>query len=388
MKPLMSRRLILFPILVVFAVLFTGGSAFFEKRNLKLQETDVRGDVSTLEESEIPEEFVMSPLNPNFRQSMVWIPGGEFWMGSANKSVLDAQPVHRVQVDGFWMDQYLVTNQDFAEFVDETGYITIAERRLDPKDHPDLPPELLEPGSIIFSPRIERADVGISGSAYWRWQPGANWRHPEGPQSDLRGRELMPVIHVSYTDAEAYAKFRGKRLPTEAEWEFAARGGLDRMPFSWGTEFRPAGKFMANTWQGNFPYFDSAEDGFKGLSPVGSFPPNGYELFDMTGNVWQWVSDWYRDDYFREFAKQAVVRNPRGPDKSENELDPSLKKRVQKGGSYLCTDAYCSNLDPAARRHGDIWSGSPQVGFRLVTSDPKNASQAEKRKFSQINTEL
>ncbi|WP_413578689.1 formylglycine-generating enzyme family protein [Bdellovibrio sp. HCB290] len=382
MKTRFSRKYYFFSVLILLTGLFVGGSTLYDYRHLQLQETQTRGEVFSSED-EISADTAMSPLNPNFSQSMVWIPGGEFWMGSENQTVLDAQPVHRVHVDGFWMDQYLVTNRDFGEFVNDTGYITIAERRLDPKDHPDLPAELLEPGAIIFSPRIERTDLGISGSTYWRWQPGANWQHPEGPLSDLRGRELMPVIHVSYTDAEAYAKWRGKRLPTEAEWEFAARGGLDRMPYSWGKEFRPAGKFMANTWQGNFPYFDSAEDGFKGLSPVGSYPPNGYGLFDMTGNVWQWVSDWYRADYFKLLAKGMIAKNPPGPESSENELDPSFKKRVQKGGSYLCTDSFCSNLDPAARRRGDIWSGSPQVGFRLVTSEPANVSHSKWKKYSQ-----
>ncbi|WP_210415724.1 formylglycine-generating enzyme family protein [Bdellovibrio sp. ZAP7] len=375
-----SRKILLFAAIIIGLGFFVGGSTAISQ----LHSPFTQGDIAGLPESDFSDDVAaaMKPSNPNFGQSMVWIPGGEFWMGSNNPSVIDAQPEHRVHIDGFWMDQYLVTNRDFMDFVDETGYVTVAERRLDPKDYPDLPAELLAPGAIIFSPRIERTDLGISGSVYWRWQPGANWRHPEGPGSDLRGRELMPVIHVSYADAEAYANFRGKRLPTEAEWEYAARGGLDRMPFSWGKDFRPSGKFMANTWQGNFPYFDSAEDGFKGLSPVGSFPPNGYGLYDMTGNVWQWVSDWYRADYFKHQADKVTV-NPQGPKSSEKGPDPSYKKRVQKGGSYLCTDSYCSNLDPGARRRGDVWSGSPQVGFRLVTSEPANASFTFKQKFSQ-----
>lgn len=281
------------------------------------------------------EELAFSPGNPNLGQSMMWIPGGDFWMGSGNSAGKGISPFHKVHVDGFWMDQYLVTNRDFAEFVDETGYLTVAERRLDRREYPELPPEFLEPGALVFSPQTASHELEGSESL-WRWQPGANWRHPEGPQSDLKGRELFPVIHVSYQDAEAYAKWRGKRLPTEAEWEYAARGGLDRKPFSWGDEFKPHGRFMANTWQGDFPFQNTHEDGFSGLSPVGSFPANGYGLYDMTGNVWQWVSD----------------------------------LSVQKGGSYLCTDVYCSHFNPGSRRHGDIWSGSPQVGFRLVTSDP------------------
>ncbi|WP_413561498.1 formylglycine-generating enzyme family protein [Bdellovibrio sp. HCB209] len=365
-----SKKILIFPVFILFGSLFVGGSTFLPDQTVSFDDEMM---IRHLDEEPMlfgDAEKAMNPANPDFSQSMVWIPGGEFWMGSQNPEVLDAQPIHKVHVDGFWMDQYLVTNRDFKEFTDETGYVTVAERRLDPKDHPDLPLELLEPGAIIFSPRIERTDLGISSSVYWRWQVGANWRHPEGPMSSIDGRELMPVIHISYADAEEYARWRGKRLPTEAEWEFAARGGLDRMPYTWGHDFRPEGKFMANTWQGNFPYYDSAEDGHKGLSPVGSYPPNGYGLYDMTGNVWQWVSDWFRADYYDSLAGQSVVVNPEGPKTSEKSNDPTERKRVQKGGSYLCTDSYCSNLDPGARRRGDIWSGSPQVGFRLVTSDP------------------
>lgn len=338
---LTSKKIFLLPIFMLISIFISAGSRNAASSSAIIDDSEAELDFSSYQ------DLAFSPGNPYLGQSMMWIPGGDFWMGDSS--------FHKVHVDGFWMDQYLVTNRDFSEFVEQTGYETIAERRLNPADYPGLPAELLEPGSMVFSPPSSTHELEVAGS-FWRWQPGANWRHPEGPQSNLKGRELFPVIHVSYQDAEEYAKWRGKRLPTEAEWEYAARGGLDRKAFSWGDQFQPRGKFMANTWQGNFPFQNTAADGFSGLSPVGSFPANGYGLYDMTGNVWQWTSD-----------------NARDPQ------EPWVKKHVQKGGSYLCTDAFCSNFNPGARRQGDIWSGSPQVGFRLVTSEPVTASHREKK---------
>lgn len=298
---------------------------------------------------------------------MVWIHGGDFWMGDANPDSVDAHPVHKVHVDGFWMDQYPVTNEEYAEFVAATGYVTVAERILNPEEYPNVPAEMLEPGSVIFDPpkSIEHSN----GHIWWHWQKGANWKHPDGPQSDLRGREKFPVVQIAYEDAEAYAQWKGKRLPTEAEWEYAARGGLDRKTYSWGDELHPQGKFMANFWQGDFPLRNLSEDGFQGPSPVGSFPANAFGLYDMTGNVWQWTSDWYRPDYYKTLSKMTVVKNPQGPEAALDPEEPRVRKRVQKGGSYLCSEEYCGGLRPGFRGKGDIMGGSPQVGFRLVQDD-------------------
>jgi len=299
---------------------------------------------------------------------MVWIPGGEFWMGSEEPMFPDARPVHKVHVDGFWMDRATVTNEQFAQFVKATGYVTAAERPADPVQYPGAPPEMLKPGAPVFTP--PSAPVPLNNLVnWWRWQQGADWRHREGPESNIQGREKHAVVQIAYEDATAYAKWAGKRLPTEAEWEFAARGGLDRKPFVWGDEDTPGGKHMANTFQGHFPDKDSAEDGFRATAPVCSYPTNGYGLCDMSGNVWQWTSDWYRPDYYQTLAAQgAVVRNPQGPDDSYDPSDPGVPKRVQKGGSFLCTDQYCMRYRPGGRGKGEAAIGASNVGFRLVQS--------------------
>ena len=305
-------------------------------------------------------------VRPPAVADMVRIPGGEFWMGSDHADMEDARPVHRVYVDAFLMDRTEVTNDQFAAFVAATGYLTVAERTPDPKDFPGAKPEDLVPGSVVFTPpphAVALADAYV----WWRYVKGASWRHPEGPASDLKGRGNHPVVHVAWEDAAAYAKWAGKRLPTEAEFEFAARGGLDRQPYVWGKEFKPGGKFQANTFQGHFPDTNTAEDGFTGTAPVGSFPPNGYGLSDMAGNVWEWCADWYRADYYEQIARSgAVVRNPQGPADSFDPGEPGIAKRVQKGGSFLCTDQYCARYMPGARGKGEASTGTNHVGFRCV----------------------
>ncbi len=294
---------------------------------------------------------------------MVWIPGGEFWMGSDSAMFRDAQPVHKVRVRGFWMDKTPVTNAQFERFVKATGYVTVAERTLDPKEYPGAPPEMLKPGAPVFTPPAKPVPLN-NPLGWWKWESGADWRHPEGPGSNVRGRENHPVVQVAWEDAAAYAKWAGKRLPTEAEWEFAARGGLDRNEFVWGNEQQPDGKQMANTFQGHFP--DSEQ--FHGTTPVCSFPANRYGLCDMAGNVWQWVADWYRADYYRQLAGQGeVADNPQGPLDSYDPSEPGVKKRVQKGGSFLCTDQYCGRFRPGGRGKGDVSTGASHVGFRLVS---------------------
>jgi len=280
----------------------------------------------------------------------------------------DAQPIHRVSVDGFWMDATEVTNEQFEQFVKATGYVTIAERAPSREEFPGVPVEQLVAGSVVFTP--SRQPVALNNLyQWWRYQHGANWRHPDGPQSNLDGRENYPVVHIAYPDAEAYAKWAGKRLPTEAEWEFAARGGVAGGLYPWGNDLTPGGKWMANIYQGRFPQEggDSGEDGFKGVAPVAQFPANGYGLYDMAGNVWEWCSDWYRPDYYETLAQRGgVSRNPPGPDNSFDPSEPNEKKRVHRGGSFLCTDQYCTRYLLGTRGKGEVNTGSNHVGFRCV----------------------
>jgi sulfatase modifying factor 1 len=303
-------------------------------------------------------------------KGMVWIPGGEFSMGCEDPAMRDARPFHRVALDGFWMDQTEVTNEEFGRFVKATGYVTVAERQLNPKDFPGAPPENLVSGSVVFTPPDKKVPLD-DHFVWWRYVPGASWRHPNGPGSDLKGKERNPVVHIAFEDAGAYAKWAGKRLPTEAEFEFAARGGLDRKRFVWGDEFKPGGKFQANTFQGHFPDTNTGEDGFIGTAPVGTFTPNGFGLFDMAGNVWEWTSDWYRPDYYQALAAtRQVARNPQGPADSLDPAEPGVAKRVQKGGSFLCTDEYCARYMPGARGKGEPDTGTNHLGFRCVRSAP------------------
>jgi len=299
-------------------------------------------------------------------EGMVWIPAGEFSMGTQESMFPDTQPIHRVAVNGFWMDKTEVTNEQFEKFVNETGYVTIAERKPRSEDFPGAPPDKLVAGSIVFTP----PDAAVPLNDYmqwWSYVAGANWRHPEGPQRDLKGREKHPVVHTSWEDANAYAKWAGGRLPTEAEFEWAARGGLDRKKYVWGDEFKLNGKFQANTFQGNFPDSNTGEDGFLATAPVGSFEPNSFGLFDVAGNVWEWCSDWYRADYYQTLAGQgSISRNPAGPVDSSDPNEPGVPKRVTKGGSFLCTDQYCSRYMPGGRGKEAPDTGTNHLGFRLV----------------------
>jgi sulfatase modifying factor 1 len=312
---------------------------------------------------------------------MTWIPGGEFSMGAQDppdmqhdmvgmNATTDSRPVHRVYVDGFWMDKTDVTNAEFARFVAATHYITVAERKPKAEDFPGAPPEVLVPGAVVFSPPPNAVPLNDQ-LQWWSYVKGANWRHPTGPSSDIKGKENYPVVSVAYEDALAYAKWAGKRLPTEAEWEFAARGGLAGKPFVWGDTFKPGGKFMANTFQGHFPNKNTDDDGFITASPVTTFPPNGYGLYDMAGNVWQWVSDWYRPDYYKRLAASgSVSRNPAGPGDSMDPAEPGVPKRVMRGGSFLCTDQYCSRYMVGTRGKGEVSTGTNHLGFRCVKQVP------------------
>jgi formylglycine-generating enzyme len=299
---------------------------------------------------------------------MAWIPGGRFWMGTNHME--DAQPVHEVEVKGFWMDRTDVTNKEFARFVQATGYKTIAERPLDPKEFPNLAPEDLVPGSVVFTPPSGPVPLDHP-LAWWSFVKGANWQHPEGPGSNLQGKEKYPVVHIAWADAQAYAKWAGKRLPTEAEWEFAARGGLDGEEFAWGNALMPGGKHMANIWQGNFPSQNSCEDGYERTSPVTAFPPNGYGVYDMIGNVWEWTTDWWSARHEADAAKACCIpANPRGGPESTS-YDPCqplsrIPRKVIKGGSHLCAPNYCRRYRPAARHAEPVDTSTSHLGFRCI----------------------
>ena len=300
---------------------------------------------------------------------MVWIPGGTFRMGS-DRHYPEEAPAHDVTVGGFWIDRAPVTNSAFLRFVNATGYVTFAEIPPDPKDYPGALPEMLRAGSLVFSPPRHQVDLA-NWSQWWRFKFGANWRRPYGTRSSIAGRHNHPVVHVAYRDAEAYAAWAGKELPTEAEWEFAARGGLDNAEFAWGDEFTPIGRHMANTWQGAFPHENLKTDGWERTSPVGAFPTNGYGLYDMIGNVWEWTTDWYAPRHDTDPAKPCCIPvNPRAG-REEESYDPCqpeirIPRKVLKGGSHLCAPNYCRRYRPAARHAEPVDTSTSHVGFRCV----------------------
>ena len=296
---------------------------------------------------------------------MVWIPGGTFVMGG-EPDYPEENPHHTVTVSGFWMDAHEVTNAEFRAFVEATHYVTVAERPLRPEDFPGVPRERLVPGSLVFrAPAHLDPNAPAPWSQWWAYVPGANWKHPEGPDSDLKNRDDHPVVHVAYEDALAYATWAGKSLPTEAEWEFAARGGLSGKRFAWGDDFLVNGKHMANTWQGAFPTQNTRLDGFERTAPVGSFPANGYGLYDTAGNVWEWTGDWYSLTYYRD-SDGAV--NPKGPLESDSSdpNEPGVHKRTIRGGSFLCADNYCKRYRPGARSGVTSDTSACHIGFRCV----------------------
>lgn len=313
--------------------------------------------------------------SPRIKDSMVWIPGGEFIMGAMNQSnTNDALPAQNISVKGFWMDVTEVTNQQFEAFVKATNYITVAERRIDWEELKKLEPagtpkpseEDLAPGSIVFV--APKNAVNLSDySQWWKWIKGANWKHPEGPESTIEGRENHPVVHIAYEDALAYAKWAKKRLPTEAEWEFAARGGLEHSEFAWGEELTPNGVYLANFFQGNFPFNNTKNDGFVATSPVKSFPANAFGLYDMIGNVWELCADFYEVVPFTTPSCHGTPKNnPKGPLKTNDPNDPYAVKHVIKGGSFLCSLTYCSNFKPSGRQGSSYDSGMYHTGFRCV----------------------
>ena len=304
-------------------------------------------------------------------KGMVWIPGGTFIMGSGD-FYPEERPVHRVSVSGFWMDEHTVTVAEFRRFIRATGYVTVAERAPDPAQYPDAAPGVLVPGSLVFDPPDGPVSLHDPRD-WWSWVPEAQWRHPEGPESTLDGRESHPVTHVAYEDAAAFAAWADKALPSEAEWERAARGGLEGAVYCWGDVFQPEGQVMANTWEGRFPWENLMTDGYPGTVPVGRFPPNGYGLFEMTGNVWEWTSDFFTPRHRDSSPACCIPRDPdvQTPEQSYDRLQPGahIPRRVVKGGSYLCAPNYCLRYRPAARQGQAIETSSTHIGFRCVLRD-------------------
>ena len=308
---------------------------------------------------------------------MVRIPGGTFRMGSDGHYPEEA-PVHRVTVDAFLMDCTPVTNRQFEVFVKATGHVTFAEIPPDPKEYPGALPHMLYAGSLVFAPPSHRLDLR-DWSQWWTFHKGANWRHPYGPESNINGLDDHPVVHVAFADALAYAEWAGKELPTEAEWEFAARSGLDGAEFAWGDELTPGGKHMANIWQGEFPRQNTCEDGFERTSPIAAFPPNIYGLHDMIGNVWEWTTDWYSAKHEADAPKACCIpENPRGGPETASH-DPRLPnvkipRKVLKGGSHLCAPNYCRRYRPAARHAESVDTSTSHVGFRCITRNQQKES--------------
>jgi sulfatase modifying factor 1 len=336
-------------------------------------------------ESNIPSRFklanvrldtnlLLSPIPTASHKNMVWVKGGNFMMGGDNKQAAsDELPKHKVILDGFWIDITEVTNAQFAAFVKATGYKTTAEQTPDweelkkqvPPGTPEPDKSLLVPASLVFkatSAAVELTDY----SQWWTWEKGADWKHPHGPKSNLKGRENYPAVHISWFDAEAYCKWAGKRLPTEAEWEWAARGGLKNNIYPWGNEPISTGKPKANTWEGDFPYKNTLKDHFYNAAPVKSFQPNGYGLYDMAGNVWEWCADYYDNHYYQTINRPAGIRKPLGSKVSYDPEEPYAKKRIIRGGSFLCNDSYCSGFRVARRMKSTEDSGMEHLGFRCV----------------------
>jgi formylglycine-generating enzyme len=337
----------------------------------------------------LPGESVVITPRAEAPAGMKWIPGGTFTMGKNDPMKPDEGPAHKVTLDGFWIDETEVTNAQFLKFVQATGYKTVAEqtpKREDieaslPPGAPPVPEDKLVPGSICFNPNLDmrtlRKDFPNWPYQVWKYEPGADWRHPLGPRSSIDDKLDHPVIHVSWEDAQEYCRWAGHRLPTEAEWEYAARGGLEGVDYPWGNERNPDGKWLHNSWQGTFPETHDVKDGFEHTAPVKSFPPNGYGLYDMSGNVWEWCHDWYRPDYYSISPR----RNPTGPDDSFDPNEPNIPKRIQRGGSFMCSDDYCTGYRVSARMKGDVLSGTFHCGFRTVLT-PAMREENERSKAS------
>ncbi len=357
----------IFSIRLLFGLLALLGVAACQSRNNAAAE-----NVTALERHQKIESKIDSTLQTiqlttdttSWKRTMVFIKGGTFIMGNAAANMPDALPLHSVTVSNFWLDATPVTNKEFAAFVQATGYKTVAERPLNPADFPGVSMENLVPGSIVFQQPSHAVSLD-DPSQWWRYVAGANWRAPEGPGSSIENRNDHPVVHVCYEDARAYATWAGKRLPTEAEFEFAARGGNEQNLYAWGNELTPNKQWPANIWQGNFPNQNTLQDGFLFTSPVRAFAPNAYGLYDISGNVWQWCNDWYAPDYYANSDSLENI-NPKGPAISFDPYEPGVAKKVQRSGSFLCSDQYCVRYLVGSRGKGEVFSSSSNVGFRCA----------------------
>ncbi|MBP1222770.1 formylglycine-generating enzyme family protein [Flavobacterium sp. 1355] len=369
-----------FAIITIFIVSIAYGftKLIDPKDKKEVAECEATPNVSA--ESEFKPTIVNNTSAPSKApKGMVWIPGGEFSMGSnvedeslcSIKGITkDAAPIHRVYVDGYFMDETEVTNEQYAAFVKATGYITVAEQKPTKEEFPTAADEDLIAGSIVFSPTPSAVNLN-NFLQWWAYIGGTDWKHPEGPGSSIKGREKYPVVQIAYEDAAAYAKWAGKRLPTEAEWEFAARGGKTGNLYAWGNTLKQKGKFQANIYQGHFPIKDgdTGEDGFIGIAPTAQYAPNSYGLYDMAGNVWELVNDWYSVDYYKSLSENGkVAKNPQGPEAYHDPNDPNQIKKVHRGGSFLCTDQYCTRYMVGTRGKGEVRSAANHLGFRCVKS--------------------
>jgi formylglycine-generating enzyme len=321
-------------------------------------------------------ELAPGILETRTETEMIRLEGGQFHMGS-DRHYPEEAPRHQVRVDGFWIDRTLVTNLQFAAFVEATGHVTTAEIAPNPDDYPGALPELCHPGSLVFRPSGRPVDL-TDWSQWWEFKLGADWRHPYGPGSSIQAIMDHPVVHVTHDDASAYAEWAGKGLPTEAQWEYAAWGGLEDREFAWGDELEPEGRHYANVWQGEFPWQNTCGDGYERTSPVGTYPPNGCGLLDMIGNVWEWTDDWYRDKHPAAKDKPCCIpANPRGGQKSDSHsrCDPIIiPRKTLKGGSHLCAPSYCRRYRPAARHAQPIDSSASHIGFRCVKNAPAGSA--------------